>query len=305
MIKNALNCSSDFLGSGQRNCVIESLGDMLGFALLSVGNNTKWNNNSPLSRQGYLDLLKGLKAFPYLTRYEFVDNTPDNEINTSSVGVIRPIRQGKPLYQFVYTKGTCTYKSIYNKIGLQWQVALIFETGVLLTETVDGNVRGFNASPLNVETYRFQSGTDLERSIVNIQLLYPDELNKSSVFYTWEALGFDLREINGVVDVNIEAVGSPGGSNEIEVKVTTSCNGSDVVLGLDDENIWSISSGQTVTSVSYDANTKTYTLTLSGNLPTSGTAILKLSESGFDVVEDAAGELLKGKTTINLSAPSA
>src|SRR5690606_31985428 len=145
--------------------------------------------------------------------------------------------------------------------GLQWEAAVLFETGVLLTETEDGNDRGFNASPLHVETYRCQSCTDLVRSIVNIQLLYPDALNKSSVFYTWEALGFDLREIDGVVDVNIEAVGSPGGSNEIEVKVTTSCNGSDVVLGLDDENIWSISSGQTVTSVSYDANTKTYTLT--------------------------------------------
>ena len=64
--------------------------------------------------------------------------------------------------------------------------------------------------------------------------------------------------------MNIEVVGSPGGSNEIEAKVTSSCNGSDVVLGLDDENIWSISSGQTVTSVSYDADTETYTFTLSG-----------------------------------------
>ena len=42
MIKNALDCGDKFLGSGQRDCVISSLGDLLGNVLFSNSNDTKW-----------------------------------------------------------------------------------------------------------------------------------------------------------------------------------------------------------------------------------------------------------------------
>ena len=46
-----------------------------------------------------------MKAFPYMVRYDVAENTADNEVNTSSVGVITPIRQGKPQWQFMFDKG--------------------------------------------------------------------------------------------------------------------------------------------------------------------------------------------------------
>lgn len=306
MIKNALDCGDKFLGSGQRDCVISSLGDLLGNVLFSNSNDTKWNDNTPLTRQSYMDAVKNMKAFPYMVRYDVAENTADNEVNTSSVGVITPIRQGKPQWQFMFDKGLCYHKSLYNKRNISWQVGLIFETGILLTETSNGDVRGFNSAKLNVQTYRLQMGTDPERSIADIQLLYPDEFNAKSIFYTWEALGFDMREINGVIDVDLEVIGSPSGSDEIVVKVTAKCNGADAnFAGLDEVQYWSLSgTNETVSTVTYDTSTGEYTLTLSGNLATTGNVTLSLKEVGFSVVEDPAGELLKGSTVINLAPVS-
>lgn len=304
MKKNALDCTTGFLGSGQRNCVLSKLGDVMGFVLLNTSNDTKWNNNTPLTKEAYMDILKEMKAFPYLRNHEFTDNTPDNEVNTSSLGLNSVVRQGLPLYQMLFTKGTCFHKSLYDKRNRHWQIAIIFSGGILLTQTADNTVRGFNISPLNVETYRLQTGTDLERSIVNIQLQDADEFNARNTFYTWESLGFDLREIEGVIDVEIEVVNSISGANEVQVSVTSKCNDNDVILGLDDEAYW-IVSGETVTSVTQDADTGVYTLTLSGNLPVTGETTIKLSQGGVDVIEDLAGELLKGKVTASLVPISA
>lgn len=304
MTDNALNCRANFLGSGQGACVIEDLGDMLGFLYLNQSGTTKWDNNNPLTRQTYLNALKSLNAFPYLTRHEFTENTPDNETNTSTSGLIKSVRQGKPLYQFTYTKGRCTHESLYNKRNKYFQAGLIFETGVLFTKTVDGYVRGFNASPLNVETYRFQSGTDLERSIVNIQLSKPDELNANSVFYSWEELGFDMTDINGVIDVTLEVVGNPSGSDEIQVKAVSRCNKGDFVPTLDDKDFWSVT-GKTVSTVTYDSETGIYTLGLNSALDTSGKVTVKLHEGTYDVVEDLSGALFKGSTVVDLTPISA
>lgn len=304
MKKNALDCTTDFLGSGLRNCVISNLGDVNGFVLLSTSNDTKWNNDNPLTKEAYMDILKELKAFPYLRIYDFINNTPDNEVNTSALGINSVIRQGLPLYQMIFTKGTCFYKSLYDKRNRYWQIAIVFNTGILLTQTADNKVRGFNISPFNVETYRLQSGTDLERSIVNIQLQDADEFNARNTFYTWESLGFDLREIEGVIDVEIEVVNSVSGSDEVQVSVTSKCNDNDVILGLDDAAYWSVS-GSTVTSVTQDADTGIYTLSLSGSLPVTGETTIKLSQGGVDVIEDLAGQLLKGKVKASLEPISA
>ena len=81
-----------------------------------------------------------------------------------------------------------------------------------------------------------------------------------------------MREINGVIDVDLEVIGSPSGSDEIVVKVTAKCNGADAnFAGLDEAQYWSLSgTNETVSTVTYDTSTGEYTLTLSGNLLTTG-----------------------------------
>lgn len=304
MKKNALDCSTGFLGSGQRNCVRSKFGDVIGTVLFQVSNDTKFENDNPLNRESYKELMKELKAFPYLRSYEFTDNTPDNEVNTSTSGQTAVVRQALPMYQMVYTKGSCFHKSLYNKKDRYWQAAIVFEEGILLTYTANNEARGFNISPLNVETYRLASGTDLERTITNIQILDAEEFNKNNVFFTWEALGFDLREELGVIDVELSVENSVSGSDEIQVLVKSSCNDEDVILGLDDALFWSVS-GATVTTVTQDADTGVYTITLGSNLPSTGNVTIKLSKDGVDVIEDDAGELLKGKVTVSLVPISA
>lgn len=299
MIKDALDCTTGFLGSGLRNCVRTKWGDAMGFILFSGG--VRFDNDNPLTEESYNELLKELKAFPYVNRFDFTDNTPENEINTSSLGLNQTVRQGFPLWQMVFTKGSCFHKSLYNKRNISWQIALVFSDGILLTDTVQGFSRGFNSSPLDVETYRVSSGTDLERSIVNIQLSNPDEFNARNVFYSWETLGFDINEINGVVDVNLDV--EVISSTELHVAVHSACNGSDVILGLDDSTLWALTgTSETVSAVTYNADTEKYELTLSGSID--GEFTLKLSKGGFDVVEDLDGGLYKGATKFNTSAPS-
>lgn len=298
MKQNTQDCTSGFLGSGLRDCTRSKYGDETGFILMS---GLKWDDENPLTKAKYIEAIKGLKAFPYLDNYEFTDNTPENEINTSATGNNSTLRQGKPMWQNVFDKGSYYHKSLYNKRNKRWLVALVFSEGVLLTETIDEEVRGFKSNPFDVETYRLQSGSDIERSIVNIQLSDADEYNARSVFYTWEALGFDIRDVKGYMDVKLEV--TVISATELNVKVVSASNDIDYVLGLDDKDLWAmLGTSVTVTDVEMLADDVTYKVTLSGSI--TGENTIKLANGGFNVVSDLDGNMYKGQETFNASAPS-
>lgn len=294
------NCQSDLLGSGQTDCELTDFGDLLGTALVKPSFKLSIENDS-LNQATWGNLIKDLKLFPYAKANEVTDNTEDNEINTSTLGIIETIRQGKPYFALQFRKGGCYHKSLANKVGFgKWSTILMFEKGLLFRHTVDkSELKGFTTGDVSIETLRFKIGSDLQRSEFKFQLLNPDEINKYHVFFTWEQLGFNAYDINGVIDTNLNVV--VNSATSLNVQVTSACNGSVNIQGLDEASMWSIS-GSTVSTVSYNSDTKTYTLTTS-NLA-DGNHTLKLSQDGYDVVEDLDGGLYKGQKTFTITTPS-
>lgn len=299
------NCATDLKGSAFRSCDIGTYGDVFGISLFSKGSKIQLDNAEvQTAEEDWKSRIEAMTLFPYLGIYNFEQTTPENEVGTSSTGVESSIRDGKPKFSFGFNKGGCFHKSLYNKRGdNRWDVGFIFETGILLALNSDNTVGGFNVGRFDVETFRLLQGTDPQMSTAVMQLLDAFQFNANHQFFTWESLGVNLAQIQGVVDVNIIYVPSevPTG-DEIVVKVVSACNNDDVILGLDDEANWLVGGTQTtpktVTAVSFDTETNLYTLTLSSALITNDTVAPKIVGTDSDVYEDLTGNLFKGQAEL-------
>ena len=303
------DCESDVLGTGSGRCDIRTFGDPRGIILFEKG----WSLTvgadlaATLTETIYKAQIAQLVAFPLTELYNFEQPTPENEKNTSSTGVLTEVRAGKPQFNFMYDKGSCFHKSLYDKRGKnRWDLGIIFETGVLLASSQDSTeIMGFDMGMLSVETFKLIQGTDPEMSTAMIQLLDADEFNSRHEFFTFDALGFNMNRIDGVVELSLSYGTAPDASTEVTVDVVGFCNSDELVGGLDDASNWRIGGSQasstTISAVAYDAVNGRYTFTLAPTLATGDTVQFELfnSTDSVRVVEDSAGTQYKGQ------APSA
>lgn len=299
------NCATDLKGSGFRSCDITTFGDVFGISLFAKGSKITLDNAEVTAEADWKARIEALTLFPYLDIFNFEQTTPENERATSSTGVLSSIRNGKPQFSFGFKGGGCKHKSLYNKRGDgRWDLGIMFETGILLALNSDETVSGFNMGMFDVETFKLQQGTDPQMSTVVMQLLDSYQFNANHVFFTWESLGVNLAQIQGVIDVNILYPAEVGTGDTVEVRVVSACNNDDVILGLDDEANWLVGGTQTtpktVTGVSFDTETNTYELTLSSALISNDTIAPKIVGTDSDVYEDLTGNLFKGQAAIEV-----
>lgn len=298
------NCTTDLRGTGTRSCDIQTFGDVLGIALLQKGVSFNVLTDT-LNDALWLARLKAFQLFPFLGVYNFEQTTPDNEINTSSTGVLAKVRNGKPQFTFSFDKGGCFHKALYDKSGKsRWDVAMLFDKGLLMASNQASTaIKGFNMGLFDVETFKLVQGTDPQMSMAKIQLLDAEEFNQRFEFFTWEQLGFNALEVNGVVDTTVK-VDTPvtDGDTTVVVSVANACNVDDVILGLDSETNWALGGVQavdrTVSSVTFDADTLKYTLTLSGALAEADTIQPRLVSGATSVAEDSDDNLFKGQSVL-------
>ena len=291
------NCVTDYLGSGLGQCDRNKLGDLRGFALLKKGWKKVIATDSFNLAEWIIDVKK-LDAFPYLDIQGFTQDTPTNELNTSDLGIIQEVRAGKPQFSFMFAKGSCFHKSLYNKKGNGlWDIALIFESGILLaTNRAKTELKGFDGGAFIIETYKFQQGTDLEMSTATIQLLNPEEFNSRNTFFPFEKVG-DLDSIKGAIEVAISINAIAPLDDTFTAKITSACNTGSPILGLETAD-FVLGGGQAtpnaITAVTYNASTGLYTFELNSALASADTVSVKLSDGTYDVIEDVSGNLLKG-----------
>lgn len=300
------NCATDLKGSAFRSCDIGTYGDALGIALLTKGSKITLDNPLLTAEEDWKARIEAMTLFPYLGIYNFEQNTPENERATSSTGVMSGIRDGKPQFTFSFNRGGCFHKSLYNKRGEnRWDLAILFETGVLLAENLDDTVSGFNMGMFDVDTFKLQQGTDPQMSTAVIQLLDAYQFNANHQFFTWDTLGVNLAQVNGVIDVKIvyDPAQVPTG-DEIPVKVVSTCNNDDVILGLDDAANWSLggvqASSTTISTVTFDTDTNLYTITVTPALVINDTIAPKIIGTDSDVFEDLTGNLFKGQAATEI-----
>lgn len=303
--RNFGDCESDTLGTGSGKCDIRSFGDPRGIVLLQKRLSFDVVADT-LDEATYKLKIAELTAFPFIELYNFEQSTPENEKNTSSTGILTEVRPAKPQFSFMFDKGSCSHKALYDKRGKnRWDLGIIFDTGVLLAASEDGSsVSGFDAGMLSVETFKLVQGTDPEMSTAIIQLVDSEEFNARHEFFTFSQLGFNMNRIDGVIETTLSYSTAPVAGTAIVLKAQGGCNSSELVDGMDDIGKWRLGGVQatatTITAVSYNALSGEYTFALDNALQAGDTVQLELFDNtdSVRVVEDAAGSQFKGKATL-------
>lgn len=298
------NCADDTLGTGSRSCDIKSFGDVTGIELLGKGFTLTLTSDS-LAETDFKNLIKGFKIFPLTGIYDFAQNTPENDKNTSALGVMTEIRAGKPQFSFMFDKGGCFHKALYDKAGKnRWDLAILFDRGVLVATNIDGTkLKGFDMGMFSVETFKLLQGTDPQMSTSILQLLDSQEFNKRFVFMTWEELGYDWNDFGGVIETKLTYVSAPAPGTTFSVKVTSACNIDDIILDVDAAASWDLGGDQasptTISAVVFNATTSAYDFTVTPTMIATDTIQPKLiSAGGYSVAEDSTGNLFKGQAPL-------
>lgn len=298
------NCTSDFLGTGITSCDVTNLGDLVGFNLHKKG----WNKTiatDDINLESWKNDVKAFKVLPLIGVKDFTQDTPDPEENTSSTGVISTIRNGKPQFSFMFEKGNCFHKQLYQKTRGVWDYSLVFEKGVAFALSADKTkIKAFNGGRLSVPTYKFQQGTDHEMSTAKIQLIDADEFNERFQPFYFDQVG-DLREVTGVVETLIKVDPIVAG-NTFTASISTACNSDNSILDLDEAGKFILlgtqASATTIGTPVYNATTNKYTFTTTPALVATDTVAIKLADGTYDVVEDSLGTMYKGTSnTVTVS----
>lgn len=256
-INSTGNCVSDLTGSRVDSCVVEDFGDLVGIGLLKT--NTKINVATGITEVAYMELIKNGSLFPYVNLFNFEQTTPENEVATSSSGLKRSIRDAKPEGTLTYSASLCLVKSLQNKKGLNWDIVLIFDKGILLaTDIAEENVLGFTSQYFDVSTMRIKQGTDIQSVSAMWQLDDSNQFNTQAVFLTNEMLGFNPSKIAGALEADLKVTAVAG--TEVIVKAVASCNSSIVYEGLDEAEMWLVN-GVEPTAVAFEPSTKSFKLT--------------------------------------------
>ena len=274
-------CAEDVLGTGQGECPITDFGDLKGLGLLKKG--TKLNlATDTLNEVAFRTLITDGKLHQLVNSYAFEDTTPENERSTSSDGLMQTIREGKPMYSFTFKKGMYNAKAMQSLKGNnRWDAYFYFSEGLLVAlDTAGENLKGFNGSMFDVDSYKFKQGAETEFSKVSLQLSDAKEFNQRFVFFTWDELGFNALEIEGVIEVNVAFDAAPVTAS-IALKVADANNRSISYASLFDEAAaWKVlvdGVNNVVTSVSVTGTVATLTLTT----PIASTDVINVSLNGI------------------------
>lgn len=290
-------------GTGEMACDLKEYGDLTAFDVELKG--TTYNVNVDTFLADIRANIMGKKTFPITDIKNFEDNTPDNEIATSGLGIEYDIRAGKPKFTTTFWKSGCAHARIFDKKDNEkWNVKFYFDKGILMAHTFDKTkFKGFDCGMFSVGTIKFKNGTNPQQTKVVFQLTNVEEFNKRAVFKTWEEVGADLNDENGVIETVVEYVGATtaDGATTTVVDVKSACNGS-AIAGLTGTTKWKIggtqASATTISNVTESATVVgRYTITHTA-LAEDDTIQPTLNNGTYDAVEDVLLNKYAGKATL-------
>ena len=294
----------NLIGTGTDNCDLTTLGDLVGGAITSK--DVKFNILTDVFLTAYKEAVRKKKIFPLVGLYNFEQNTPDNEVSTSSIGVKFEIREGKVELSLIYNKSHCWHKSVFTKKAFKkWNIILFFTNHVVGAKSLDGLTwKGFDAGMFSVSTFKVQQGTDPQMTRITLQLT-PEgttEWNTRMAPIANEEIASELNTIDGAIETNITFVNPPAAGLTVVVDVKSQCNGAPKA-GLTTAGNWTVGGVQTtpktVASVAESATIPgRYTLTLSSALIATDTISVRLGTVLEPVVEDILGVMYSGTSPL-------
>lgn len=297
------DCVVSAIGTGSGQCELANFGDFVGSGLLNKGTTLTKASITNFATE-LKNLIKARKLHQFVNFYDFTQDTPDNEINTSALGIMQNVRDGKPYYGMIFTKNSYFHKKAWAyKSQNKYDAFMYFTKGVLMWNDVTGTkLKGGSISMVDVSTKKFAQGTDLEQTLMRIQFDQPEEFNNRYVFYTYEELGIDLNQVDGVIDVDVNVVTPVEAGTTFSLSVTNKYNTQEVFSSVDEATNWLLggtqASSTTISSVTYNATTDKLDFVVSPALVATDTIQPKLRDGSYSVAEDTNGNLLAGQSVL-------
>lgn len=239
---------------------------------------------------------------PFIGANEFTDNTPDPTTKEFTSGITLVVRNGYPTYQFQYNKEYAFHKAAYTyNSNRAYNYLIVDSVGNIFAATNDAgtHIVGFNGGMLNTRTLQFNDGgAELFRTLVDIQIISPDQFNGDGVILTASQNGFSaIDEIYAIMDVNIEAT-APAAGDPIVVRVKATANPSFDIEGLVAANFRVLVDGvaSPIDTVTFNASTFEYSIDPTSAFVAAEEVVVEMYDAtnSINVAVDAGNMLYKG-----------
>lgn len=290
-------CNLTQRGTGISDCYTE-LGIPDGF----INSDIDWSialASGTLDAAYILGEIKKGNFVPFNNALEFSPNNEEDVYKTYNTGQKKRVRKGLIEQSFTYSNGRAWHAAAAsNDHNGTKSAILIWKSGHIgFDSTPDGKeIKGLRVSHQTTAPFSDNDGQNPGETMIMMQLVDTNAYNQNLLIVSEEDLGVDFSEVfAGALDSFIEVQGTPAASDTtIQVKVSPFANRNAFIAGITDFQV----SGQTVSGATYDAATKTYTITVDSL--TAGDKTISLGVSG-DVAAEVSGKLYSGNTSISVS----
>lgn len=297
------DCAINAIGTGSGQCELANFGDFIGTGLLNKGTAIVKADVTNFATE-LTNLIKARKLHQFVNFYDFTQDTPENEVNTSTLGIMQNVRDGKPYFGMIFTKNSYFHKKAWAyKSQSRYDAFLYFTKGVLMWNNIDGTeLKGGSLSMVDVQTKKFAQGTDLEQTLMRVQFDNSEEFNNRYQFFTYEELGIELSQVDGVIDVDVNVTTPVTAGTTFSLYVSNKYNGQERFNSVDEVTNWLLggeqTSATTISSVAYNATTDKLDFVVTPALVATDTIQPKLRDASYSVAEDTNGNLLAGQSVL-------
>lgn len=207
---NGVACNKEAAGTGLPDCYLK-LGIYKSAYLVTDPN---WSLNlatDTYTKDYVISKIMDGTFVPLLQSDSFARNTPDTTRQDYDGGIVRSVRNGKPMGTFTFNNGPMWHAEVSKYDGRQGLQMIFIDTAGTqrLEKSVDGlSISGIELSDFNVETYVEQIGDT--NAATNITYQVADEIayNQRPALIDAATAGFNgNKDVRGIIDVTITGSG--------------------------------------------------------------------------------------------------
>ena len=144
-------------GIAVADCDLKSLGDTMGISLLSKDVSFLKTLTDADFKTNWENYVSEGKIVPLKQVFDFTQNTGENEVATSSLGIKTKLREAKADFTFRYDRSHCFDNQLSKLMTKEWDIVLHMSKGLLMTTDEAGTVlKGFDVSYSDKSTFKLQ-----------------------------------------------------------------------------------------------------------------------------------------------------
>lgn len=296
---NFLNCTQAQYGTGILSCEVP---DGIPTDVIAVPKGWQLDLASGTFDNSYIEgQIKAGNFIPLLNAIDYEDASEAAEFFTTSTKNKLKTVPGKAGFKFTFSNGYNFHKALYALNSYNKYDFLIgYDNGVIFAvKTADNKIKGHTGGLMETGNFLHRKGSDPQKTVLEINLSSAYEYNQRGVMLDPDTNGFNLQQLSGIVDVDIEKVSN--NAADVVVKMVMSNNNAIALQGVQATQLKVGGTAATISSIAYDTtlNDGTYTITFNSDVSAD---YANLSIKLFDTADNTdvvkiGNKLYKGATS--------